>query len=145
MEPYFDKEKVRKFFDILNRMGRVNEKKYIGRDKLNPDKEPCEKDVFIQRTVGKWFPSLILKILVEEGIWGSKVMLPIYKYISTAKPHFSYGHYDCVDVNYSTASDLGLHSFKFDYNYAMGFLAEEITLEQYNEIKNLFRPQEEDE
>lgn len=143
MKEFFDREKVDKFFDILDRMGRIVCDRYKGRDKLNPDSAPCEKDVFIQRTVAKWFPSLTLKILVSEPTgWknanNNDITIPVYQYISTAKPHFNYGHDDEIIVNYNSASCTKMRSFHFDRWFSKYFKAELISSEEYKKIRDLF-------
>lgn len=42
----FDTQKVKKFFDILAKLGRVIEERYDG---------SCEREIFVNRTINKWF------------------------------------------------------------------------------------------
>lgn len=54
----FDKDKVKKFFNILGKKKRYYKADYNiykGYDKNNPDYNYCEQDVFVNRTVHKWF------------------------------------------------------------------------------------------
>lgn len=54
----FDKEKVKKFFSILEKKKRyynASHNIYKGYRKNNPDFNYCEQDVFINRTANKWF------------------------------------------------------------------------------------------
>jgi hypothetical protein len=53
----FEKQKVDKFFSILSKMGRIVEKRYTGYDKESSTQNFCEKEIFVRRTVNKWFKS----------------------------------------------------------------------------------------
>ena len=142
MNKLFDSKKVEKFFNILDRLDRTCQKHYKGIDPLNPDSEPCQQDIFVKRTVAKWFPSKCYRIIEEVSIGffeHTDYKMKRYAFINTARPHFIYGHNNKVMVNFSYASNVGkMGSIEFDYHTALNFKAELITSERYREISSLF-------
>jgi hypothetical protein len=79
----FDTERVKKFFDILSRLGRHEEDRYKGYDKNNPHYSPCEKEIFVKRTIKKWFKGkyLIWWKVSEQTGQQQQVYISIYKII----------------------------------------------------------------
>lgn len=67
----FKPSEIRKFFDILYRLERSVCLRYKGYDKLNSHMSPCEKEVFIKRTIHKWLKSkylVLYKTSEQTGI-----------------------------------------------------------------------------
>lgn len=113
----FNPEKVKKFFKILSRLGRSVEKRYKGY--IYKDSSPCERQVFVNRTLNKWFnnPHLILYRTSEQtGVeykqyitilnisyklsWGVEIDVMIYDY---TKPYDIYEH---LTISHNTALSL---------------------------------------
>ena len=95
----FDPSKIKKFFNILRRLGRCTEDRYKGYDKLNPHMSPCEKEVFVKRTLHKflkgkhlvWYKKsddtgLFYNLYVSVGSisyalgWGENINVYLYDY-----------------------------------------------------------------
>ena len=75
----FNKDKVKKFFNILEkkkRHFRADHNIYKGYSKNNPDFDYCEQDVFVSRTINKWFSGKYLIYFDPE------INLKKYYYIS---------------------------------------------------------------
>lgn len=69
----FKTEKVKKFFDILQKMDRaysvdVDKQIYKGYDKNNPHIVWCQKQVFVNRTINKWLSKKYLKFYKEDEV-----------------------------------------------------------------------------
>lgn len=64
----FTTQQIQRYFTILNKMGRVVENKYLGYDKKNPHITPCQKEVFVNRTLNKWLKNkyVILYAVSEQ-------------------------------------------------------------------------------
>lgn len=54
MTKLFKKDKINKFFDILSRLERAQCDWYKGIDKHNKKDAFCQREIFINRTIGKW-------------------------------------------------------------------------------------------
>lgn len=115
----FSPEKVEKFFNILEKLGRVCENRYKGYDKRNPHIFSCEKEIFVKRTLNKWLKNklLILYTVSEEsGVeykqflsinsisfllgWGTKLTVNIYDY---SRPMDFWNN---IEISYNTAISL---------------------------------------
>lgn len=151
MDRIFAPNKVKKFFNILRRLDRSCQDHYLGWDKLNPDKKPCQQEVFIARTVAKWFYGKRYKIIDEVGTgffksndkYGSRydsdeIKIKQYSYISLARPTYVLGYGQQVSVNFSRASRIGMNNMTIGHNQALKLRGEEITQERYNAIKSMF-------
>lgn len=85
----FEREKVKKFFNILRKMGRMNTDKY---KEIYPSCI-CERDLFIRRTISKWFEGKYV-ILYRDNEFVS------YKeFLSITRISFSYGYSDGLAIN----------------------------------------------
>jgi len=82
MTKLFKTEHIKKFFDILSKLERSSCERYKNWDKLNPDNTPCAQEVFIKRTISKWFNNKNI-ILYKDN----------YKrYLTINSIHFGYGY-----------------------------------------------------
>lgn len=149
MKKFFKVKDVKKFFAILDRLDRTSQDHYLGWDKLNPTLKPCQQQVFIERTVAKWFYGRRFKIVEEAGTgfykttdsgWESKeIKMKRFAYISLARPRFNYGYSNAVKVNYSDASKPNqMHTLDVTYNFALSLQAEEISEEEFKKVKSMF-------
>jgi hypothetical protein len=118
----FNIKNLRKFFDILDRMGRVVENRYQGYDKKNPHMSPCEKEVFVNRTLNRWFKNKYL-------VWYRKseqTGLFYRSYISITNIRFALGWGDDLEVyyyDYSNPVDVW-NSVKLNFNDISGLEGE---------------------
>ena len=113
----FNHKDVRKFFDILERLGRGTEKRYKGFDKLNPDYSPCEKEVFVKRTISKWFKGKHLIYFSKEK-YGEYIKQ--YLYITKVSYYLGWGEEIEVGVlDYSRPYDI-FNSKKVGFNTLIG-------------------------
>lgn len=97
----FTTEQIKRFFDKLSNKDRICSKLYRGIDKLNPDREPCEKEIFVERTIRKWFSGKYLVLFEEDKLSGVEYK----KYIFLSNIRYGLGHGDdfCVYyLNYNT-------------------------------------------
>ena len=149
MKKLLDPKKVDKFFDILDRLDRTAQDHYLGIDKLNPDSKPCQQDIFVKRTVAKWFKNKKYKWLRSVGSgWyknvggmrgGDEYKVKQYNYVSTATPTFDYGRRNTVSVNFSRASGIKNENVELDAYDAKKIIAEPISQEKYDSVKDLFK------
>lgn len=118
----FTTEQVKRFFDILFRLQRESCGWYKGYYPNSPDYEPCQQDVFINRTINKWFKGKFV-ILYEP----SKQLNTQYKkYVMISHIRFGYGYRDDVDVilfDYSRPCELS-QSIKIGHNEALSLEGE---------------------
>jgi len=92
----FKTEHVKKLFSILNRLGRGTDNKYDGR---------CAREVFVRRTLNKWFKNKYLIWLCESEQIGTYYN----RYISITKVEYA--------LHYATE----LNIVFFDYSRPMDF------------------------
>ena len=106
----FKNEHIKKLFNILNRLNRCVDKKYNGR---------CEREVFVRRSLNKWFKGKYLIWLCEDEMFG----LYYNRYVHIKEVEFA--------LNYSTELKISF----FDYSRPMDFF-NEIVL-NHNTLLNL--------
>lgn len=112
-----DKKKVKKFFNILTKLERFQVERYKGYNKKNPDWIPCSKEIFINRTIHKWFAG---KSLIYYAI-DSDTHIEYKQYISITRLAFKY--------NWSQAD---LDIYFFDYSQPQkGIINQKLT---HNEV-----------
>lgn len=95
MTKLFTTKKVKKYFDILLKLNRNSCNWYKGWNKLNPNSIPCQHEVFIKRTISKWFTGKYFIIYKNSH----------KQFIYTSNICFSYGYTDGIRVcfiNYNT-------------------------------------------
>jgi hypothetical protein len=85
MSYLFNREKIRKVFDILKKQGRCTSNRYLNWDKNNPHIAYCEKQVFIKRISTKLLPSKYIKLYNIENKTIS------FLYILNIKYYLGYG------------------------------------------------------
>lgn len=113
----FTTKQIKRFFDILARLKRESCEWYKGYYPNSPDYEPCQQDVFINRTINKWFKGKYV-MLYEPS---KQTNIQYKKYVMISHIRFGYGYGDDVDVllyNYSKPYELG-ESIKIGYNEAL--------------------------
>ena len=115
----FTSEQVRKFFNKLSNQKRENQEIYKGYNKLNPDHSPCGREVFVNRTVNKWFKDKFF-ILYQVS---EKSGLQYKKYISLNNIRFALNYSDDLIVSI------------YDYSKPMDF--NETVLMKYNDVLDL--------
>lgn len=94
MSLLFKTEDVKRYFNILERLGRCVATRYKGYYNRNSDYSPCEREVFVNRTLNKWFPEKCI-ILYENSEFG----IPYKRYIIIRSIRYSLTH--GVDLNVS--------------------------------------------
>jgi hypothetical protein len=145
--------KVRKFFNILYRLDRTCQKQYKGADPLNPDSAWCQQEVFVRRTVDKWFHGKCFKLrqMMETGFWtpmeglhSNPIKLPQYRYIRINRIAYMLGYGQEIEVRISDATKPVsiTEAFSLNHNETLGLMGEEITEEQFKEVENLFNVEE---
>lgn len=90
----FDPQRVSKFFSILQKMGRMCNTLYKGHDKLNPDSVPCDKEIFVNRTIAKWFKGKHVIIYAVENDFQFK------QYIVINGLRYGLGYSDYITIYY---------------------------------------------
>lgn len=111
----FTTEQIKRYFEAIEKKGRMVCNLYKGYDKRNPDYAPCEKDIFVQRTLNKWLSGKYL-ILYSKSDFGSE-----YKqYVFVSSVQFVYGYGNAVYVyicDYSNPKK-GFYSIEIGNNEA---------------------------
>lgn len=104
----FTTEQVKRFFNILESKERAQCERYKGIDKANPNRVPCEKEIFVDRTINKWFNSKYLILFRENERLGTE-----YKnYIFISSISYRLGWGEEIEISY------------FDYNSPQNFYQE---------------------
>lgn len=132
----FTVKQIKKFFNVLDKLNRSVCNYYLGYDTLNPHIAPCQRQVFVNRTIGKWFTNKYY------NYWeGKEYKSKIFKYINNDKIIYYLGYGNEVTFNYSDAANgFNLNnSFKISHNDALNLIGVEITKEKFNEINELFK------
>jgi predicted DNA-binding ribbon-helix-helix protein len=80
----FKTEDVKRYFSILEKLGRVTEAKYDGK---------CQKEIFVKRTLNKWFKNkdIVLYDINESGI-------EFLNYLHISSIHYYLGYSDEINV-----------------------------------------------
>lgn len=104
----FNQEKVRKFFDILSKLGRAKSDLYGGE---------CERAVFVRRTISEKFSGKYLILYTDTGI---------KRYLLISNIRFGYGYGDDLKVSLFDYSNLNnpYSEVSVSYNDAIGFEGE---------------------
>jgi hypothetical protein len=151
MEPLFNSYKVSKFFATLASLDRTSQKRYAKRNEFSTRYGHCEQEVFVERTIGKWFKDKCF-IWIENAETGfyqedelnSTNQIPIkYKqvrYIQIMRPEYVLGYGNKIRVRFYDASRPSLlnNEIEIDHNVALVFLAEEITPAKFKSILKIF-------
>src|SRR5690349_3632362 len=74
----FTTQQVKRFFDKLYSKGRNCCELYKGIDKLNHDRTTCEKEVFVNRTLKRWFSGKYVIFFQEDEQSGIEYKRYIY-------------------------------------------------------------------
>jgi len=106
----FNIKKVKKFFDILSKLERHSVERYKGYNSKNPDWTPCSKEVFVNRTINKWFSGKSLIYFAEDKDTG----IEFRRYITVNKLMFRY--------DWSISN---LIIYLFDYSQPQKYIIEE--------------------
>ena len=115
----FTSEQVRKFFNKLSNQKREIQEIYKGYDKLNPHIIPCGREVFVNRTLNKWFKDkyfILYQVSEKSG-------LQYKKYISINNISFALNYSDDIVIN------------MYDYSKPMDFY--ETVVMKYNDVLDL--------
>jgi hypothetical protein len=132
----FDSEKVKKFFDILSRLNRHQEERYKGYDKNNPNFTPCEKEVFVKRTIKKWYSG-------KYFVWYRKSEQTgvYYKcFVSVSNIMFYLGYGDEIEVyyyDYSSPANIW-NTLKLSHNDIIDLEGEHSNGVIHNELLKIF-------
>lgn len=134
MSKLFKIEKVRKFFDILERQNRTSNKRYIGWSKLNPHIEYCEKQVFAKRVSNSLLPSKYIKLYNVEN----KTVQ--YLYVCSIRFHLGWSNSN-LEINYIDYANLseGLQQKKLSFNDIIYLEGEFLDGEEHKKVLELFR------
>lgn len=92
----FTTEQIKRYFDRLSNKGRNCSKLYKGIDKLNPDREPCEKEIFVERTIRKWFSGKYVILFQEDEMTGVEYK----RYVFISGIRYGLGHKDDFHISY---------------------------------------------
>lgn len=114
----FEVEKLKKLFEILRKQGRNCNKRYLNWDKFNPNREPCEKEVFIERIAKKLLPSRYIKLYDIESM--------TIKYVYVSSIRFAMGYGDDLEIwyiDYANPSS-GFQNKKITFNDLLHFEGE---------------------
>jgi len=145
MQPLFDASKVNKFFDIMERLDRHCATYYRGWDKNNPDSEPCQKEVFIKRTISKMH-KLCFKLIYEmdSGFTCDRkpITFPMLRYVSIGMPRFYHGYSDQIEISFGDATNAKLHFKNFHRNEVLNLIGEIINVVEYMSIVDMFKVEE---
>ena len=118
----FTTEQVKRFFDILSKLKRESCDWYKGYYENNPDFAVCQQDVFVNRTINKWFKGKFV-ILYDVSKYTD---IQYKKYVMISHIRFGYGYGDDVDVmlyDYSRPYEFG-GSIKIGHNEALSLEGE---------------------
>ena len=143
IKEFFTPKQVSRYFDILSKMDRHCGEQYLGYDKLNPTSKPCQKDVFVKRTVGKLFAGrMFLWIENAPTGWQSndkEFKIKRKRYISIANVRFALGWNDDVVVTYYEASNPHkINELSVSHNSALRLEGKEISSKEFSKIFKLF-------
>lgn len=139
----FTAKEVRRYFSILDRLGRVCSDYY-------KDKE-CQRDVFVRRTFNTFHPYWAIQIDEPTGFFVSKndswesdeIKLPIIHYISIAHISYYLGYGQEIEVAYFRAGSHKMESMKVDYSAAIKIKGKKISKGRYRNVSVLFIPEKE--
>lgn len=113
----FTTKQVQRYFNILHRLERNSCSWYKGHYSKDSDFALCQQDVFIHRTVNKWFKNKYI-ILYDVD---KNSELQYKRYIQILNISFGYGYGDDMNVlyhDYSRPVKL-FNSIKIDHNKAL--------------------------
>lgn len=116
----FTTDQVKKFFNILQKMDRgfpIGISKYTGYDKLNPHLTPCEKEIFVKRSIHKWLKGKYLIFYKTD----KETDREFKQYISITNIRYSLGWGDDLDVRiYDYAQPMNIWTeMKISHNDAL--------------------------
>lgn len=157
MEKLFARKDIIRFFNLLEQKERSCVSYYRGIDGVNLDYEPCAQDVFVKRTIGKWFGGKAYKHIakVKTGYFtrdddtlggfmnSEEVMAEKVQYVFIVRLSFSYGYGTKIDVSYIDAANPHgkLSEFSLTHNSALGLLGVEISEEEFTKVMKMFAPE----
>lgn len=141
----FDENKVKKFFDILERLddGFPNDETkqiYKGYEKNNPDVVYSQRDVFVNRTINKWFKGKYLIIYKT-----SKFNVTYKQYVSISNIKYrndwsSTGYIDCYFINYCDVFENLFNRKEFKYNNTISLEGEWcLNGDKHEQLINMFK------
>lgn len=151
MEPLCNSKKVSKFFAILANLDRTSQKRYAKRNEFSTRYGHCEQEVFVERTIGKWFRDKCF-IWIENAETGfyqedelnSYNQIPVkYKqvrYIQVMRPEYILGYGNKIRVRFYDASRPSLlnNEIELGHNEALELTAEKISPAKFKSILKLF-------
>lgn len=154
MDKLFTVKQVKRFFALLEAKERTCTSYYKGYDKLNPTYEPCAQDIFVRRTIAKWFGGKSYKHIakVKTGYFkrdndnldgfmhAEEVMAEKIQYIFIVRISFSYGYGTKIDVSYIDAVNPHgkLSNFELTHNSALRLLGIEISEKEFSKVMKMF-------
>ena len=118
----FTTQQVKRYFNILDRLGRSCNSLYKGYDKLNPNSEPCQREVYVKRTIGKWLKNKLLVLYVESEQTGVEYR----QYVSVRSISYALHYKTELDISlfdYSRPADVW-NSIIIDHNKALALEGE---------------------
>ncbi len=142
MKKIFKFSQVRKFKEILNRLGRDCVSYYPNED--------CQKSVFVNRVFKNFHPYWAIEIDENTGIyhtnhndiWSNSVeeyKLPIIQYIFISNISYHLGHGEEIDVIYFMAGTNKIQKLKLNYKDWLNLKGKKISEEKYNKIVSIFK------
>ena len=149
MDNLFSREKVSKFFDMLENKGDHLEKRYKGCDKDNPDYGISEKEMFVRRTVGKWFRDRYFKIIEDAktgfGSGYNEITIKRYEYLCTGMISCCLGYSRDIKVVINRAGSAKFFDdIVLTREMCLNMKGETLSKEKYKEIKDLYIVPDED-
>jgi hypothetical protein len=109
MSYLLEREKVKKFFEILKRLDRTTSKIY--------EKYTCQKQVFVRRTINKWFKNLYIVLYTPS----EQTDVQYRQYISINNIEYYLGWQDELTIYYyDYIKPCNIYNeMKLDYNKCM--------------------------
>jgi hypothetical protein len=137
---------LNKFWKILNRLNRGMETRYNGK---------CEQQVFVTRTINKWFKGKYYAVIIHEatGIYmvkkgkpysnydhtSSNITKPVKHYVKVCGICFPLGYGLEIDISYDNPTNrLAWVSKRFDQNSLEDLEFTEISKETFDSVCSLF-------
>ena len=113
----FTVEQIKRWFNLLLEKERHQTERYKGYDKNNPHITPCSQEVFIKRTLNKWFSGKYLVLYSVNENTG--IQYKRYIYIGSIRHRLGYG--DDLSINIIDYADLSnvWNTLKISHNDAL--------------------------
>ena len=140
----FNREQVRKFFAILERLDRS-----VGTQYEDRKFGSCQKEVFVARTVHKWMDGKCFRFVdeVDSGIRNmissnrsKPLKIEQMRIVKVGGTRFMLGHGEELSVGISDAANPSslFNSKSISISDAISLMGEEITREEFDTVYNMF-------